>query len=43
LNQKESFISAKENYHKALNGEYIDVHFSLFTPESFFNVIIEHG
>ena len=32
---KERFRKAKENYLKSLNGEYIDVHFSVFTPETF--------
>ncbi|GMO35507.1 MAG: hypothetical protein Ta2B_15570 [Termitinemataceae bacterium] len=30
---------AKENYIKALNGEYIDVHFSVFTPETFLTLL----
>jgi SAM-dependent methyltransferase len=32
---KEQFESAKEKYLRASKGEYIDVHFSVFTPETF--------
>ena len=30
-----SFDAARNAYERALSGEYIDVHFSVFTPESF--------
>lgn len=33
------FSAAKENYFKALNGEYVDVHFSVFTPETFLTLL----
>ncbi|MCL2207715.1 MAG: class I SAM-dependent methyltransferase [Fibromonadales bacterium] len=32
---KDQFEKAKVNYFKALNGEYVDCHFSVFTPETF--------
>jgi len=32
---KEKFDIAKNAYMKTLNGEYIDAHFSVFTPETF--------
>jgi SAM-dependent methyltransferase len=32
---KEQFEQAKNDYFRALNGEYVDVHFSVFTPETF--------
>jgi len=32
---KEQFERAKKNYFRALNGDYVDVHFSVFTPETF--------
>jgi len=32
---RNKFYAAKDNYMKALNGEFIDGHFSVFTPETF--------
>jgi len=32
---KEQFEKAKNDYFRALKGEYVDVHFSVFTPETF--------
>jgi Methyltransferase domain. len=32
---KEQFEQAKNDYFRALKGEYVDVHFSVFTPETF--------
>jgi len=32
---KELFEKAKNDYFRALKGEYVDVHFSVFTPETF--------
>jgi SAM-dependent methyltransferase len=32
---KNKFYMAKDNYLRALNGKYLDVHFSVFTPETF--------
>jgi len=32
---KEQFERAKKDYFRALKGEYIDVHFSVFSPETF--------
>jgi SAM-dependent methyltransferase len=32
---KEQFENAKNDYFRALKGEYVDVHFSVFTPETF--------
>jgi hypothetical protein len=33
------FYSAKEKYMRALDGEYFDMHFSVFTPETFLLLI----
>lgn len=32
---KEQFENAQKDYFRALKGEYVDVHFSVFTPETF--------
>jgi len=32
---KEQFENARKDYLRALKGEYVDVHFSVFTPETF--------
>jgi SAM-dependent methyltransferase len=36
---KNIFDLGKKEYMRALNGEYIDIHFSVFTPESFLLLI----
>jgi len=36
---KNNFDQAKEKYMRALNGEYFDMHFSVFTPETFLLLI----
>jgi len=36
---KENYDSAKKEFMEALNGKYIDVHFSVFTPETFLLLI----
>ena len=35
VDSKERYSSAQDSYFNALNGEYFDVHFSIFTPETF--------
>jgi SAM-dependent methyltransferase len=37
--QKNKFDNAKKQFMRALNGEYIDAHFSVFTPETFLLLI----
>jgi len=39
--ENKSFESAKRYYERALSGEYIDVHFSVFTPTSFLRLLFD--
>lgn len=35
VKNESQYLFANNKYHQALNGDYIDVHFSVFTPETF--------